>query len=262
MRMFMPIPVSLLRIATINLTKPISLAQVAPAVIAERIVEAFVRFVALIVVVSALRGQPAWIIILMVLFAGFVRIASRSEEYTPRLKTWLNGRIWGKSRRIQGTLSSINAGIATLSTPRRLIFSLLFSLLMGTLFLSGYFVLLEAVGLKSKFPPLLALAAGVVFLLPPSTSQMILVYLSLLVAALTPLQIMDVNTALVYGLLAIGIQLTFWVITGIWSMAHIRLSFREILKTINSVKNELAQGNKEAGQINDQDLDSRDFNQS
>jgi hypothetical protein len=87
---------------------------------------------------------------------------------------------------------------------------------MGALFLVGNVKLFEAVGFKSDLPTLLALAAGVVFFLPPSTSQMILVCLSLLVTALASLPIIDVNTALVYGLLAIGVPLVFWVITGIW----------------------------------------------
>jgi hypothetical protein len=126
MRMLLPVPISLLRIATITLIKPIHIAQIVPSVVAERVMETFMRLVALIIVVSALRGRPEWatlwITILIVLFAGFVRIASRSKDYTPRLKGWLARQSWGKSQNLQNAYSDISAGIATVGTPRRLIF--------------------------------------------------------------------------------------------------------------------------------------------
>lgn len=264
-RMLLPVPISLLRIVIITLTKPIHIALIVPAVVAERVMETFMRLLALIIVVSALQGNPAWAIlwitILIILFAGFVRIASHSEDYAPRLKGWIARQPWGKSKSIQNAYSDISAGISTVGTPHRLISSLLFSLLMGALFLIGYLKLFEAVGLKSDTPTLLALAAGVVFFLPPSTSQMFLVYLSLLVTALASLPVIDVNTALVYGVFALGIQLVFWVIAGIWGLAHKRLGFRDILQTLNEVRDELAQSNKEDVHKNGDDQNSGDFDQ-
>jgi len=97
MRMFIPIPTSLLRIATITLIKPITVAQLVPTAVVERMIETLMHLVALIIVVRSLQNRPVWAIlwiaILMVLFAGFVRIASKSKDYTLQLNAWLKTRV-------------------------------------------------------------------------------------------------------------------------------------------------------------------------
>lgn len=260
-RMLMPIPIPLLRMTITTLTSTTSLAQITPAVIAERIVETLMRGVTLIVLVSSLRGgQPKWallwISILMALFAGFVWLSSRSATYFPRLVNWLKVQPWGKSPKLHNTLANMDRGIAAVGQPRRLISTLLASFLMAAIFLAGHAWLFETIGVRGSLADLLTLAAAVVFLLPPSTSQMIIVYLLLLQALLLPLRWMDVNTILAYGLIAGGIQLLFWGVTGLWGLAHTRLRFREIWQMLDEIKDQLALGDQEPTEPRaDRDLD-------
>jgi hypothetical protein len=175
---------------------------------------------------------------LLILFAGLVWLSSRSDLFFQRLVNWLRGKTWLRSESISVGIGNLGKSISDVSTGSRSIISLLLSLIMGALFLAGYAFLFKSVGLEGKNIELLTLAAGVVFVLPPSTPQMIGLYQILVVVFLMAFQATDINTALVYGILAFGVQMIFWLITGIWGFTYAEFRFQEILQTLRNFRDE------------------------
>ena len=75
--------------------------------------------------------------------------------------------------------------------------------------------------------------------LPPSTPLMIGLYQSILVPMLMSIKVADFNTVLVFGMIAFGVQLIFWIFAGLWGFTNTQLKFSELRGKLVAVRDEL-----------------------
>jgi len=236
-RMFTPVFVPVLRVATLSMTTEITAEGATPGIMAERLLETIMRLIALVlatVLVSTTNIAPGyvliWVALLAALFAGIVHFSNNAEDYLPRLTTWLAHLPRLNEERLQGPMDNLGRGFSTVGTSRRLLISLLMSLLMWGCFLAGHALLLDSLDLGLNWTEAFAIAAAVLVVLPPSTPAMIGTYQAMMVAVLVPFGFTNTNNLLAYGILTYAVQMLFWVITGMWSLRQTPLKLKELTK--------------------------------
>ena len=241
-RMFTPIFLPVLRVATLTSTTPLTATQATPAMMAIQLAEITMRFIALILaafLISKSDITSEWIILWIVLITGFfgllVRVSTHAEDYLPRLTSWL-GRIPGvEKERIKGPITNLGRGLATTGTTRRLLVSLLISLVMWSSFLIFYAMMFEALGFRVNLEESLALSAALLVILPPSTPAMIVVFQAIMVVFLIPFGIADTSELTAYAVLVFGVQLILWTILGIWGLRRTNLKLRDVIRMPKSI---------------------------
>jgi uncharacterized membrane protein YbhN (UPF0104 family) len=236
-RMFTPVYVPVLRAATFSAATQTPVSEITPALMAERLFEVILRLVMSVlagILISTTGVAPVWVILWVValagLFAGVVFVVNQVDEYLPRLTTWLARLPRLDEARLKGPIDNLGKGLSKVGTTRRMVFSLLLSLLMWGLYLAGHALLLTTVDINLAPVEAIAVAAAVLVVLPPSTPAMIGVYQGVMVAVLTPFRIADTGLLVAYGVIVFAVQAVFWVVTGLWGQSRTRLQVRQLVK--------------------------------
>ena len=236
-RMFTPIFVPVLRMVTLTMTTPLTVSQTTPGLMAERLMEFIMRLLAIIlsiILVSTSGITTGWIIlwalVLALIFFGLERLTSHAGEYMPRLTAILGRLPRLNQERLREPMQELGEGLKTVGTKTRLAFTLLYSLIMWGTFLIAQVLLLDAVRINLNTQEALAISAVILVVLPPSTPAMIGVYQSVMVALLAPFEIADGNRLLAYSIVVFGVQVIFWVATGLWCLSRTHLNVRELIK--------------------------------
>lgn len=250
-RMFSPIYVYITRVAITSAKTPLSVSDAMPATIAERLFEAIMRLIALLVagsLISTTKVAPGsvilWLGLFTLIFVLISRIANRSQEYIPRLDSWLKHIPRLRDEQFAGSLSDLQDGLETIGSTRRLFVSLAISLAMWVCFLAYHALVLAALRFGLSLGETMVLSIATLVMLPPSTPPMIGVYQGVMVALLAPFGLLDSSELTAYALLAFGLQLVFWCISGIWSLKHLHLNIREVMHLHSSTFNEKVQDQK------------------
>ena len=241
-RMFTTIFLPVLRVATLTATTPLTAAQATPAMMAVQLTEITMRFIALILAAFLIFKSEitsGWIILWIVLITGvfglLVRVSSHADDYLPRLISWLGRIPRVEEERIKGPITSLGRGLATTGTTRRLLVSLLISLVMWSSFLIFYAMMFEALGFGVNLEESLALSAALLVILPPSTPAMIVVNQAMMVVFLIPFGIADTSELTAYAVLVFGVQLVIWTILGIWGLRRTNLKVRDVIRMPKSI---------------------------
>jgi uncharacterized protein (TIRG00374 family) len=235
-RMFSPIYVYITRVAITSAKTPLSVSDVMPATIAERLFEAIMRLITLLVaggLISTTKVAPAsvilWLGVFTIIFVLISRIANRSQDYMPRLSSWLKHIPRLRDKQVDRSLSDLQDGLETVGSTRRLFVSLAISLAMWVCFLAYHALVFTALRFALSLGETLSLSIATLVLLPPSTPPMVGVYQGVMVALLTPFALLNSSELTAYALLAFGVQLVFWCLSGIWSLRRLHLNIREVV---------------------------------
>ena len=236
-RMVTPLFVPVLRVATLSMATPLTVSEITPGMMAERLLELVMRFVALVlaaVLISVSEVTSGWIILWVLLLLGVfylvIRFGSHADEYLPRLSAWLGQFQRIDEERIRDPLTRLGVGLKMVGSTRRMVLSLLMSLLMWGLFWVYYAIMFEALGFGLEVDEMLALSAAIMVVLPPSTPAMIGVYQGIMVALLAPFGVADTSKITAYAILVFLVMMVLWTILGIWGLRRTRLNLREIVK--------------------------------
>jgi uncharacterized membrane protein YbhN (UPF0104 family) len=236
-RMVTPMFVPVLRVATLSMATPLTVSDITPGMMAERVLELVMRFVFLVlaaILIAVSDVSSAWVILWVALLFGLValviRFGSHSDEYLPRLSHWLGQFQRIDEERIRDPLTRLAIGLKMVGSTRRMILSLLMSLLMWGLFWVFYAVMFASLDFGLNTEEMLALAAAIMVVLPPSTPAMIGVFQGILVALLVPFRVADTPTVTAYAILVFLVMMVLWTILGIWGLRRTRINIREIVK--------------------------------
>ena len=236
-RMVTPLFVPVLRVATISMATPLTVSEATPGMMAERLLELVMRFVFLViaaVMISVSEVTSGWIILWVLLLLGVfylvIRFGSHADEYLPRLSAWLGHFERIDEERIRDPLTRLGVGLKMVGSTRRMILSLLLSLLMWGLFWVYYALMFEALDFGLQVDEMLAISAAIMVVLPPSTPAMIGVYQGIMVALLVPFGVADTSTITAYAILVFLVMMVLWTILGVWGLRRTRLNIREIVK--------------------------------
>lgn len=225
LKLLLPIPQAVTRLATLSLVSSISIYQSAPLMLIERFLETIMRLVALTLAVVLIFEIPLWIaglVIATILLLGipaFVTWFSRNAStVVPRLLS-RSARIPDLSKeKLQEAMVDFQNNISSMRAARGITVAVGYSLAMWGLFLLFFIFGFQALGSDLNIRQIVAMSATVLAILPPSTPAMIGVYQGIIVAFLLPFGFFDVNTATAYALLMFGAQLVVWSILGIWGL--------------------------------------------
>jgi uncharacterized membrane protein YbhN (UPF0104 family) len=132
--------------------------------------------------------------------------------------------------RILAPLTRLGEGLKTVGSSRRMLIALMMSLLMWGLFWIYHTVMFSALDFGLNTEEMLALAAAIMVVLPPSTPAMIGVYQGIMVALLVPFQVASTSEVTAYAILVFLVMMVLWTILGIWGLRRTRLNIREIVK--------------------------------
>jgi len=233
LKLLLPIPQAVTRLATLSLASSISIYQSAPMMIIERFLEMVMRLVSLTLAVVLIMDIPLWIaglaisaILLLAIPAFLMWFTRNASTIVPRLIE-RSVQIPGMSKeKLSDAMVDFQNNVSTMRAARGLTTSVLYSLAMWGLFLLFYASGFRALGLDLDTRQIFAMSAMVLAILPPSTPAMIGVYQGIIVAILIPFGFLDINTATAYALLMFGAQLAVWVVLGIWGLRRtdIRIS--------------------------------------
>jgi uncharacterized protein (TIRG00374 family) len=236
-RMFTPIYVPVLRVATLASTTSITISQATPGMLAERLLETIMRLIMLSLAAILISSSQVfsgwnilWILFIVGLFVVIIRFSNRAGEYMPRISDYLSRIPRVNEEKMQGTLDNLEEGISTVGTTRRLLTALSYSILMWSGFLVSFAIILNAAQIELKLLDALAVSAAVLVVLPPSTPAMIFVYQGLLVTLLLPFKVAEASNLLVYAILIFSVQMIFWLLTGIWGLKNTKLKVRDVIK--------------------------------
>lgn len=236
-RMVTPLFVPVLRVATLSMATPLTVSEITPGMMAERLLELVMRFVFLVisaVLISVSEVTSGWIIVWVLVLLGVfylvIRFGSHADEYLPRLSVWLGQFQQIDEERIRDPLTRLGVGLKMVGTTRRMVLSLLMSLLMWGLFWVYYAVMFESLGFRLNAEEMLAISAAIMVVLPPSTPAMIGVYQGIMVALLVPFGVADTSTITAYAILVFLVMMVLWTILGIWGLRRTRLNIRDIVK--------------------------------
>jgi uncharacterized protein (TIRG00374 family) len=235
-RMVTPLFVPVLRVATISMATPLTVSEATPGMMAERLLELVMRFVFLViagVLISVSKVTSGWIILWVLVLLGVfylvIRFGSHADEYLPRLSHWLGRFERIDEERIRGPLVRLGVGLKMVGSTRRIVLSLVMSLLMWSLFWVYHAIMFEALDFGLNTEEMLAMAAAIMVVLPPSTPAMIGVYQGVMVALLVPFGVAETSTITAYAILVFLVMMVIWTILGIWGLRRTRLNVREIV---------------------------------
>jgi uncharacterized protein (TIRG00374 family) len=235
-RMFSPIYIYITRAAITSAKTPLNVSDVMPATIAERLFEMVMRLITLLVaagLISTTKVAPVsvilWLGVFTLIFILITRTANRSQEYFPRLSSWIKHIPKLSEKQVDGSLSSFQSGLETIGSGKRLLVALAISMVMWGFFLIYHALVFSALHLKLDLKDNLTLSATILPFLTPSNPPMIGVYQGILVLVLTPFGLLDSSELTAYALLAFGVQLVFWCLSGIWSLRRLHLNIREVV---------------------------------
>jgi uncharacterized membrane protein YbhN (UPF0104 family) len=126
-RMFTPVFVPVLRVATISMVTKLTTSQMTPPIMAERLMEFIMRLVALVLasfLISTSRVASTWVILWIVLLTalivGLVRFSNNVDAYLPRLSSWLARLPRIDEERLEAPLTHLGEGVSSVGTTRRL----------------------------------------------------------------------------------------------------------------------------------------------
>ena len=236
-RMVTPLFVPVLRTATLSMATPLTISEITPGMMAERLLELVMRFVFLViagVLISVSEVTSGWIILWVLVLLGVfylvIRFGSHADEYLPRLSSWLGRFERIDEERIRDPMTKLGVGLKMVGSTRRMVLSLLISLLMWGLFWVYYAVMFESLDFGLNIEEMLAISAAIMVVLPPSTPAMIGVYQGIMVALLVPFGVADSSTITAYAILVFLVMMVLWTILGVWGLRRTRLNIREIVK--------------------------------
>ncbi|MEA3440897.1 MAG: lysylphosphatidylglycerol synthase transmembrane domain-containing protein, partial [Chloroflexota bacterium] len=224
-KLFVPIPLAVLRVVTLSMLTPMSISGASPGAVIDRLVGFIMRLIALALTVLFIANAPlspglvvGGILFILALFGLTVLLVRNAAKILPKLAGFISRLPGITEGSLQGIMSNLQHGLTTVGSTRKLIIALLISLVMWTFFLLFYALSFSALGLRVDTHEMFAMAAAVLVILPPSNPAMIGVYQGIIVAVLLPFGYLDVTEATAFAILIFVVQLIIWLILAVWGL--------------------------------------------
>lgn len=232
-----PVPTPPLRVITISRISQVTIAAATSGMVVDRLLEqlmrliclflALVLFAQLLISPAALAGNLLGLLLGLLLLVWLLR---RPDQAIAALSGWL-GRIPRLgSARAHGLVRNLVQGFVLAGTPARFGMALLVSIGMWGCFFVFQVLVLAALGWALDLRQVAALALAALAVAPPSAPAMPGVYHGVVVATLSLFGLMDATALTAYALLGHALQLTLWLVLGLWGFITSNLRLGELLQ--------------------------------
>ena len=236
-----PIPNSPFRVVVMDRTTPVKATAATSSILIEYVLSFILRLagLALIVVllVGSLRGSErpllvgAGVVGLMVLIL-FV-LFSRAEQIAPTLALALQRLPRIDAERAERIASTALEGLASTGSPLRFGGALLLSFAYYLCSFAFYYLALQALGLESRVP-LVVLALGALFLVPPASPMMPGIFHSVMIAPLVALKWLEAEPATAYAVILHAVQMVCLIVLGVWGLSRLDIKMGEVLAEVRN----------------------------
>jgi hypothetical protein len=255
--MVTPIPTAVSRIFTTGWVTSTSVPQATSGMVVDRLLETMMRLMATIFLVTLLATRQSeatsailsnfGIIVLSV--GGLVWVSKHQDLVVDKLARWMSRLPRLSEAQIRATVGALLKNLAYAGSTSHLIVGLIISLVMWTFFLIFQYLALAAL----QPPPtnidhqILLTALAVLILVPPSTTAMIGLYHSIVIAALVGFRLLDITTATAYAILLHLPQMIFWLLAGTLASSRTDIKLSQLVQTARTHH----QNNQESSGIGD-----------
>jgi uncharacterized membrane protein YbhN (UPF0104 family) len=171
-KFFVPIPLAVLRVVTLSMLTPMSISGSSPGAVIDRLVGFIMRLIALALTLIFISNAPlsldlvvGGILFILALFGLTIWLVRNAKKILPKLAGFIV-RLPGMTEdSLQGIMSNLQHGLVTVGSTRKLIISLLISLVMWTFFLLFYALSFPALRLRVDTHEAFTMAAAVLVIL-------------------------------------------------------------------------------------------------
>lgn len=234
-----PIPNSPFRIVAINRTTGIKVTTATSTIAVEYIDSFVLRLIGLtlgtVLLVGNLQGSDYTLLIgtvaVIVMVAVLFLLVSQRERIAPKLARALARVPRVSEERAEQASSAFVDLLEGTGTPKRFAVALLISLAYWICALVFYYLVLEGLGAKSSVP-LVVVAMGALFLVPPASPMMPGIFHSVLIAPLVAFNWLDAETATAYAVVLHATMMVILIILGAWGFRRLDLNFGELMAEI------------------------------
>ncbi len=240
---FLPLPTPLLRALAVERTTPLNASHVSSAMAVDYLLSIVSRFISIFFLVFLIPTalDTTWslvgsVLMVAALLGGLVWLVNHLDQAFAVLARWLGSMPRMSEEGVRQTLEKVREGLETAGSTRGLLVGLFYSLAILVFFTIYHYLAWAALPLDLSWRQMLILSMAALVVLPPTSPLMIGVYQVTLVGALAFLRIVDINILTAYALLVNGMQLIFWLITGIWSLSRTKISLRDLVRRSGSTE--------------------------
>lgn len=230
-----PIPNSPFRVVAISRTTDVNATAAASSIAVEYIDSFILRLIGLtlgtVLLLGNLRGSEHTLLIgagaVILLVAGLFFLVSRREKIAPKLAHALERVPRVDEERAERASSVAIDMLASTGTPRQFAVALAISLAYWVCALAFYYLALRALGPETRVP-LLVVALGALFLVPPASPMMPGLFHSVLIAPLVALKWLDAASATAYAVVLHAIMMVTLIVLGAWGLNRLDLNMGEM----------------------------------
>lgn len=226
-----PIPSAPLRVITVSRLTEITIAQATTGMVVERMLEQLMRIVCLLLALAvyarllvspvALMGNLIAVVVLVVLIFWLISQPTRVEKTLVNWSLRIPGLEAGQAR--PAIIRTVQ-GFVLAGSPARFFAGFGITIVMWSCFFFFQALVLVAMNLGLEVREITAISLAVLAIAPPSAPAMPGVYHGVVVAGLSLLGILDVNTLTAYAILSHALYLLLWLPLGLWGF--MRSDFR------------------------------------
>jgi uncharacterized membrane protein YbhN (UPF0104 family) len=153
----------------------------------------------------------------------------RPDQAVAVLSGWLGRIPRVGSARAHSLVTNLVQGFILAGSPGRFLLALLLSVGMWASFFVFQALILVALGQDLDLRQITALALATLAVAPPSAPAMPGVYHGVVVASLSLLGILDAVTLTAYAILGHALQLSYWLVMGVWGITSSNLRLGELI---------------------------------
>lgn len=238
-KLFTPVPLAVIRVATVSWVTAVSVPQASSGMVVERLLEITMRLITLIVLLTLFTAGYAdaaealllGAILIVVTLGAISLLLKHREPVVTRLVVWLSRLPIVSDEQLRDNLNKMMQGLDMASSRRRLAVGLLISVVMWTFFLAFQYLALYAVpSFMMSWETTLAIALTVLIVVPPSTIPMIGMYQMIVIGLLLAFGAVNSTEATAYAIILFIPQMVCWMIFGIWALFRTDVKFSDLLQ--------------------------------
>jgi|GEM_PF-2534228 len=234
-----PIPNSPFRVVAISRTTDVKATTATSSIAVEYLDSFILRLIGLtlgtVLLLGNLRGSENTLLIgagaVILMVAALFLLVSQRERIAPPLTRALARVPRVGEERAERASSAIVDFLAGTGTPKQFAVALLISLAYWVCALVFYYLAVLGLGVESRVP-LLVVAIGALFLVPPASPMMPGLFHSVLIAPLVTLNWLSAESATAYAVVLHAIMMVILIVLGAWGLSRIDLNLGELMAEI------------------------------
>ena len=174
-----------------------------------------------------------YLIIVIVIFAGIILLASNIDKIVTQLTPLLGRLPFLKEEQAERLMSGLAEGLSEVGSPRQLSIALAYSLFAWICFLIFFVIGLLAFNIEKPMEELITGVMAALILINPTGPYLPGIFNVLLVAPMALVSDIDVEALFAFSLVIYAFLLVVWVGLGAWGMRYFNICFSDLRQWVS-----------------------------